>query len=81
MIEMQESEILDFAIKGIDSEIDKKEKSLRRGLLLIQAHNKGVQKSDLSLAELNDRVKKVRAEIESLCEKKAYLQVQTEEWD
>ena len=81
MIKMQESEILDFAIKGIEAEIDKKEKSLRRGLLLIQAHKKGVQKSNLSLAELNSRVRKVREEIETLGAKKAYLQVQTEEWD
>lgn len=78
---MQEREILNWAIKGIESEIDKKEKSLRKGLLLIQAHSKGIQKSKLGLDELNDRVKKVRAEIESLGAKRAYLKVQTEEWD
>ena len=78
---MHEKEVMQWAIKGIDAEIDKKEKSLRRGLLLIQAHNKGVQKSPLGLAELNNRVQKVRSEIETLGEKKAYLRVQLEEWD
>ena len=80
-MQVQQQEIIEWAIKGIEAEIDKKERSLRRGLLLIQAHNKGVQKSDLSLAELNSRVRKVREEIETLGAKKAYLQVQTEEWD
>ena len=78
---MNEQEIIQWAIKGIDAEIDKKETSLRRGLLLIQSHNKGVQKSPLGLEELQNRVKKVRAEIEELGEKKAYLRVQIEEWD
>ena len=63
---MHEKEIMEWAIKGIEAEIDKKEKSLRKGLLLIQAHNKGIQKSKLGLEELNNRVRKVRAEIESL---------------
>ena len=44
---MNEKEIIQWAIKGIDAEIDKKGTSLRRGLLLIQSHNKGVQKSPL----------------------------------
>lgn len=78
---MNKEEVIEWAIKGIDAEIDKKEKSLKRGLLLIQAHNKGVQKSRLGLAELQDRVSKVRGEIESLGAKKAFLKVQLEEWD
>lgn len=81
MQNMSQEEIIEWAIKGIDAEINKKEKSLRRGLLLIQAHNKGVQESSLGLEELQSRVKKVRGEIEALGEKKAYLRIQIEEWD
>lgn len=78
---MNELEIMQWAIKGIEAEIEKKEKSLKRGLLLIQAHKKGVQKSPLSLEELQNRTNIIRGEIETLGSKKAYLKVQTEEWE
>lgn len=77
---MNEKEIMQWAVKGIEAEISKKEKSLRKGLLLIQAHNKGIQKSKLGIEELNKRVEKVRDEIELLARKKAFLTVQLEDW-
>ena len=40
---MNGKEILQWAIKGITQEIAKQEKKLRRDLLLLQAHKKGIQ--------------------------------------
>lgn len=74
---MGEKEIMQWAIKGINAEITKMEKKLKRALLIQQAHRKGIQKN-ANPEKVEERITSMRAEIELLLRKKAFLIVQIE---
>lgn len=75
---MNEREILQWAIKGITQEIAKQEKKLRRDLLLLQAHKKGIQ-DNINHEKVEKRISDAREQIELLQRKKAFLVVQMED--
>ena len=76
---MNELEIMQWAVKGIESEIKKQDKRLRRALLVLQAHKKGVQNAKFDPQREEKRIDDIRATIELLSRKKAFLVVQIEE--
>lgn len=73
---MNEKEIMQWAIKGINSEITKLDKKLRRELLILQANKKGIVKAK---ERVEERIDELRADIELLGRKKAFLIVQLDE--
>lgn len=75
---MNGKEILQWAIKGITQEIAKQEKKLRRDLLLLQAHKKGIQ-DNINHEKVENRISDAREQIELLQRKKAFLIVQLDE--
>lgn len=75
---MNGKEILQWAIKGITQEIAKQEKKLRRDLLLLQAHKKGIQ-DNINHEKVEKRISDTREQIEMLQRKKAFLVVQMED--
>lgn len=75
---MNGKEILQWAIKGITQEIAKQEKKLRRDLLLLQAHKKGIQ-DNINHEKVEKRISDTREQIELLQRKKAFLIVQLDE--
>ena len=67
---MEYKEILNYAIKGLGYELEKVDKSLRRGRKLIEQYNRGeTLKTDLTIYEIKEVCSKKVAEIE-LLEKK-----------
>lgn len=78
---MNEKEIMQWAIKGIEAEAKKQEKKLRRDLLLLQAHKKKILSGEYNPDKekmLEKRIADARDSIELLRRKKAFLIVQLE---
>ena len=75
---MNEKEIMQWAIKGISQEIKKHEQKLKRDLLLMQAHKKGIN-DNINHERVEKRISEAREQIELLHRKKAFLVVQIEE--
>lgn len=76
---MNELEIMQWAIKGIEAEIKTDHKRLKRALLVKQAHEKGIQNGDFDTVRAEKRIDDIRQGIELLSRKKAFLIVQIEE--
>lgn len=67
----QLQEILDFAYKGIDAEIDEKEKALRKGIQLLTKIENGEKVNTPKTAEeIQEINNKLNREIEALSRKK-----------
>lgn len=75
---MNEKEIMQWAVEGIASEISRQEKYLKRDLLLMQSHRKGIN-NNINPDKVNERIENRRAEIELLSRKKAFLIVRLDE--
>ena len=76
---MNEAEIMQWAIKGIEAEIKNHDKRLRRALLVMQAHTKGIQHGNFDPQRAEKRIADIREGLELLSRKKAFLIVQLEE--
>ena len=76
---MNEKEIMQWAVKGIDAALKNHSKRLKRDLLLLQADKKGIQNANFDRERVEKRITDVRADIELLSRKKAFLVVQIEE--
>jgi hypothetical protein len=76
---MNEKEIMQWAIRGIDAEIKANNKRLKRELLVKQANEKGIETANFDRSKHEKRVADIRAYIELLSRKKAFLVVQIEE--
>lgn len=76
---MNEKEIMQWAITGINAEITKLDKRLRRALLVLQAHKKGISTGSFNEERAEKRIADLRADIELLGRKKAFLIVQLDE--
>ena len=71
---MREQEILNYAIKGINQEIEKHDKSLRQGQKFIEQYYKGEPiKTKLPIYEIENICKKKVEEIENLENKRNEL--------
>lgn len=71
---LTKTQIIEYAIKGIDTDIETLEKSIRKGKSLLQAHEKGIAtQSSKSAQETQDIVKAKQAELEKLIEVKHSL--------
>lgn len=75
---MNEKEIMQWAVKGIACEISRQEKYLKRDLLLMQSHRKGIN-NNINPDKVNERIENRRAEIELLSRRKAFLIVRLDE--
>lgn len=76
---MNELEIMQWAIKGIEAEIKNHNKRLKRALLVQQAHEKGIQNGEFDRMGAKKHIADIRECIELLSRKKAFLVVQIEE--
>ena len=76
---MNDKEIMQWAIKGIETEIKNQDKRLRRALLVLQAHKKGIQSGKFDAERAEKRIADIRDGIELLSRKKAFLIVQLED--
>lgn len=76
---MNEKEIMQWAIKGIEAEIKNLDKRLRRALLVLQSHKKGINTASFNEERAEKRIDELRADIELLGRKKAFLIVQLDE--
>lgn len=64
---MNQKQILEYAIKGINGDIEKLDTQLRKGQKMIEQYYKGEQiKSKLPIYEIENTCKKLRTEIENL---------------
>ena len=71
---MEYKEILNYAIKGLGYELEKVDKSLRRGRKLIEQYNRGeTLKTDLTIYEIKEVCSKKVTEIEELEKKRNEL--------
>jgi hypothetical protein len=76
---MNEKEVLQWAIKGIEDEIKNHNKRLKRDLLVMQAYKKGIHNGKFDPARVEKQIADIRNSIELLSRKKAFLIVQLEE--
>lgn len=69
---MDKTELMRWAIKGLDAEIDSLEKSVNKGLLYIMQYEQGQQpKTSKTVGEIGEIVKAKTAEIERLYKMKS----------
>lgn len=70
---MDQKEILQWAIKGITAEMAKKEKNLKRDLLLMQAYRNGIVKQNFDPNKTQKRINSIRADLDELLRKKGVM--------
>lgn len=75
---MNEKEIMKWAVKGIEEEMKKLDKKLKRDYLLMQSFRKGINEN-LNHEKVEKRIKEGHEQYELLHRKKAFLLVQLEE--
>ena len=76
---MNEKEIIQWAIKGIEAELKNHNKQLRKALLVLQAHRKGIQGGNFDPEKAEKNISDIRDSIELLSRKKAFLVVRLED--
>nr|DAP16393.1 MAG TPA: hypothetical protein [Caudoviricetes sp.] len=77
---LNQKQILEYAIKGINRDIEELDKAARQGGQMIDAYYKGeALKTKLSIYEIENIYKKKRAEIEKLEQMKNELKWQLSE--
>ena len=70
---MDQKEILQWAIKGITAEMAKKEKNLKRDLLLMQAYRNGIVNQNFEPNKTQKRINSTRADLDELLRKKGVM--------
>ena len=71
---LTKTQLIEYAIKGIDADIEVLEKSIKKGKSILQAHEKGIATpSPKSTQETRDIVQAKQAELERLNEVKHSL--------
>ena len=63
---LTKKELIEYAIKGIDADIGKIERSIRRGENLLLAIEKGISQSNKTPLEIKQSIQKKKAEVEHL---------------
>ena len=71
---LNQKQILEYAIKGINGDIEKLDNQLRKGQKMIEQYYKGEPiKSKLSIYQIEETCKKLRTDIENLEKEKDSL--------
>lgn len=69
-MDLSQKQIIEYAVKGINADIDKIERSIKRGERLLLAKKKGIAPySDKTPTEIKQIIQKKKAEVESLVSK------------
>lgn len=64
---LNQKQLIEYAIKGVNADIDKIERSIRRGENLLEAKEKGIAPySDKTPLEIKQTIQKKKAEVEHL---------------
>lgn len=70
---LTKTQLIEYAIKGIDADIEVLEKSIKKGKSLLQAHEKGIAAPSPSAQEIWSIVQAKQAELDKLIEVKHSL--------
>lgn len=68
-INMNENELMQFAIKGIEAEIQRREKAIRTGERLLRPYRKGLAKPNEKKVSIEKRIGELKVEIKVLEDK------------
>lgn len=63
---LTKKELIEYAIKGIDADIAKIERSIKRGQTLLADIEKGIAQSNKTPLEIKQTIQKKKAEVEHL---------------
>lgn len=63
---LNQKQLIEYAIKGVNADIGKIERSIRRGENLLLAIEKGIAQSNKTPLEIKQSIQKKKAEIEHL---------------